>query len=61
MVLVKRLLAGLATTFLFNHAMINLTATFSGGKDDSSPSCCYLSVMTSTNDEVRHENNSAKT
>lgn len=30
-------------------------ATFSGGKDDSSPSCHYSSVMTSTNDEVRHD------
>lgn len=30
-------------------------ATFSGGKDDSSPSCHCLSVMTSANDEVRHD------
>ena len=35
--------------------MIEATATFSGGKGDSSPSCCCLSVMTSTNDEVRHD------
>ena len=31
---------------------ISTTATFSGGKDDSSPSCCCLSVMTNTDDEV---------
>ena len=32
--------------------MIEATATFSGGKGDSSPSCCYPSVMTNTDDEV---------
>jgi hypothetical protein len=31
---------------------IEATATFSGGKGDSSPSCCYPSVMTDTDDEV---------
>ena len=35
--------------------MIKALTTFSGGKDDSSPSCQCLSVMTSTNDEVRHD------
>ena len=33
-------------------AMIEATATFSGGKGDSSPPCCYPSVMTNTDDEV---------
>ena len=32
--------------------MIEATATFSGGKGDSSPPCCYPSVMTNTDDEV---------
>jgi hypothetical protein len=31
---------------------IEATATFSGGKGDSSPPCCYPSVMTNTDDEV---------
>ncbi len=31
---------------------IEATATFSGGKGDSSPPCCYPSVMTDTDDEV---------
>ena len=31
---------------------IKATATFSGGKGDSSPPCCYFSVMTNTDDEV---------
>ena len=31
---------------------IKATATFSGGKGDSSPPCCYSSVMTNTDDEV---------
>ena len=33
-------------------ARIKATATFSGGKGDSSPPCCYSSVMTNTDDEV---------
>jgi hypothetical protein len=33
-------------------ARIEATATFSGGKGDSSPPCCYSSVMTNTDDEV---------
>ena len=31
---------------------IEATATFSGGKGDSSPSCCCPPVMTNTDDEV---------
>lgn len=37
------------------------TATFSGGKDDSSPSCCCLSVMTNTDDEVANVNSKTGT
>jgi hypothetical protein len=38
------------------NAKMQVTATFSGGKGDSSPSCChFLSVMTSTNDGVRND------
>jgi hypothetical protein len=33
---------------------IEATATFSGGKGDSSPPCCCPPVMTNTDDEVKN-------
>lgn len=43
------------------NGKLSSMATFSGGKDDSSPSCHSLSVMTSANDEVRHDRYNANT